>query len=67
MEKRDRELFARVSRINSEYGDLVLRLLTIHYDRAKFAESLRVLGEAHFSLGRELLARSEELMKWLNP
>ncbi|MFD9963646.1 hypothetical protein [Amycolatopsis sp. NPDC058986] len=66
MEKRDRELFARLSRINSEFGEIVLRLLTVQYEDARFSEGLRLLGEAHSALGRELLERADELRDQLD-
>ncbi|WP_051173936.1 hypothetical protein [Amycolatopsis orientalis] len=63
MEKRDRELFARLARINHEYGDIVLHLLSIQYDETEFAQCLRALGEAHAQLGHELTERAAELTK----
>jgi hypothetical protein len=65
VEKRDRELFARLSRINTEYGELVLHLLSIQYNATEFAKGVRQLGEAHACLGRELTERADELTKQL--
>lgn len=67
MEKRDVELFARLSRINHEYADIVLHLLSVQYDDGEFARGMRMLGQAHASLGRELTERADELTERLEP
>ncbi|RJQ89683.1 hypothetical protein [Amycolatopsis panacis] len=66
MEKRDLNLFARLRRINTEFGEITLRPLTVQYEQEKYIEGPRLLGEAHTALGQELTERANELSKQLS-
>lgn len=59
--ERDRELLARVARVNRGLGAVVVELLD-RQDRGELpAEGVRELGQRLADLGAELLARAAEL------
>jgi hypothetical protein len=59
--RRDRELLARLTKVNSRLGAVVIELLEHQDDDGLPAAGLRPLGEHLAALGADLLARADEL------
>jgi hypothetical protein len=59
--ERDRELLARVARVNGRVGKVVLELLQYQDGGELPAAGVRELGQALTELGADLLARAAEL------
>jgi hypothetical protein len=58
---RDRELLARVARVNTHVGEVVVELLTYYDDEARWADGLRELGVRFNGLVADLIARADEI------
>ncbi len=61
MHKRDRELLARMAKVNTSCGEITVQLLTMQPDDAAYAAGLLQLGHAFRSLGEEMTQRALEL------
>ena len=61
MIKRDRELLARVARVNGRLGKVVLELFQYQDGGELPATGVRELGQALTALGADLLTRAAEL------
>jgi hypothetical protein len=59
--KRDREILARIAKVNTECGRITVHLLSMQpYDIA-YADGLSQLGHSFIHLGHELVGRAEEV------
>jgi hypothetical protein len=58
---RDRELLARVARVNTRLGEVVVELMAQQDDGQLPAHGVRKLGQQLTGLGADLLARAQEL------
>jgi hypothetical protein len=58
---RDRELLARVARVNTHLGEVVVELMTQQDDGQLPAHGVRELGQRLTGLSADLLARAQEL------
>lgn len=61
MIERDRELLARVARVNRHLGELVVGLMGLQDDGELPAGEVRALGQHLAELSTDLLARAAEL------
>jgi hypothetical protein len=59
--ERDRELLARLARVNRHLGEVVVELMTGQDGGELPAAGVRDLGQRFVALGADLLARAEEL------
>lgn len=58
---RDRELLARLSRVNASIGEITLALLHAQDGGELPADGLREVGEALRALGGDMIARAREI------
>jgi hypothetical protein len=59
--KRDREILARIAKVNTECGRITVHLLSMQPDDIAYADGLSQLGHAFIHLGHELVGRAEEV------
>jgi hypothetical protein len=57
----DRELLARIARVNRGAGDITLALLHVTPDDNALADGFRELGKRYAALAADLLKRAEDL------
>lgn len=61
MDKRDRELLAGLAKVNTEIGEVTLKLLTLQPSDEHYAAGLRRLGRDLVKIGAALARRAHEL------
>ncbi|MFC3451584.1 hypothetical protein [Amycolatopsis speibonae] len=61
MDKADRELLAGLAKVNTEIGEVTLRLLTLQPSNEHYAAGLRRLGRDLVKTGAALARRASEL------